>query len=164
MHRYYLTQRGVAPGCQPSGFTSWEETPDGELTNGSRCYGYVDYDRELSPGEVVAYELTPHTEEIRLREYKPFKGWGDFEGEDGKTSYEYYAKPGDIVDRETYDYFLDILPPVVMKRGYFQVGEPYSTAKAEDGTWKETWATFVKEGDKYYYLGHCFAGERKHRG
>ena len=163
MYRYYLTQRSVAPGCQPGGFTSWEETPDGELTNGARCYGYVDYERELSPEEVKEYEL-PHSDEVRLREYKPFKGWHEYAEKTGQSNYYEYAKPGDIVDRETLDYFTDILPPVTMARGYVQMGEPYSTARADDGTWKETWATFIKEGDKYYYLGHCFAGERKHRG
>ena len=164
MHRYYLTQRGIAPGCQPGGFTSWEDTPNGELTNGKRCYGFVDYKRELSPEEIATYELVPHGEEIRLREYKPFDGWHKFAVETGKNSYYEYAQPGDIVDRETYDYFLGVLPPVTMGRGYFQVGEPYNTEKAEDGTWKETWATFAKDGDRYFYLGHCFAGERKHRG
>ena len=159
-----MTQRGVAPGCQPSGFTSWEETPNGELTNGKRCYGFVDYDRELSSEEIACYELVPQGGDIRLREYKPFDGWHKFSVETGKHSYYDYAKPGDIVDRETFDYFLEVLPPVTMKRGYFQVGEPHSTAKAEDGTRKETWATFAKEGDRYIYLGHCFIGERKHRG
>ena len=157
MYKYYLTQRGVAPGCQPSGFTSWEETPDGELTNGKRCYGLVNYDRELSAEEIATYELVPDGE-IRLREYKPFGEWL------GDCSYYDYAKPGDIVDSKTYDYFLGILPPLDMKRGYFQVGEPHSTAQAEDGSWKKTWPTFIKKGEKYYYLGNCFAGERKHRG
>lgn len=156
MYKYYLTQRGIAPGCQPNDFTSWEETPNGELTNGKRCYGIINYRRKLSPEEISMYELIPHSEEIRLRKYKPFKGWKE-------ENYDDYAKPGDIVDEETYDYFLDILPPATMKLGYFQVGEPYRMMKAEDGTYKETWLTFAKKGDKYYYLGHCFAGEYKHR-
>ena len=163
-YRYYLTQRSIAPECQPCDFMSWEETQGGELTNGKRCYGFVDYSRELSQEEVDDYELTVHTDEIRLREYKTFDGWHKFAERTGKANYHEYAKPGDIVDRETYNYFLEILPPVTMERGYFQVGEPYSTEQAENGIWKETWATFAKDGDKYYYLGHCFAGERKHRG
>ena len=159
IHKYYLTQRGVAPGCQPKDIVSWEDTPNGELTNGKRCYGIVSYDRELSPEEVATYELVPQSKEVRLREYKSFDGWH----KSSKEHYCDYAQPGDIVDSETFDYFLDILPPVTMKWGYFQVGEPYSTAKAEDGTWKETWMTFCKEGERYFYLGNCFIGERKHR-
>ena len=164
MYKYYLTQRGIAPGCQPNDFTSWEETPNGELTNGKRCYGIINYRRELSPEELATYEITPHSEAVRLREYKPFNGWHKYCDETGNESYDDYAKPGDIVDEETFDYFLGILPPAMMKRGYLQVGEPYSAAKAEDGSWKKTWMTFAKKGDKYFYLGHCFIGEHKHRG
>lgn len=162
MHRYYLTQRGVAPGCQPKGFTSWEEILDGELTNGQRCYGYIDYDRELTQEDVTRYELTPHSAKVRLREYKPFDGWHKFSVETGKGNYYDYAQPGDIVDRETYDYFLNIMPPVTMERGYFQVGEPYSHAEDKAGRWRATFMTFAREGERYYYLGHCFAGEREH--
>lgn len=98
-----------------------------------------------------------------MPEYKPFKGWHDFSERTGKHNYYDYAKPGDEVDEETYNHFLDILPPVTMKHGYFQVGEPYSHREDDEGRWRATWATFIQEGDKYYYLGHCFAGETVNR-
>lgn len=161
MHRYYLTQRAVAPGCQPKDFSLWSETKDGELTNEKRCYGYVEYNRELTQEEISEYELVPHSKTVRLREYKPFDGWHKFAVETGQANYYDYAQPGDIVDRETYDYFLNILPPATMERGYFQVGEPYSHEEDKDGRWRPTFMTFVREGDKYYYLGHCFAGGRE---
>ena len=67
-YRYYLTQRGVAPGCQPSGFTNWEDTPNGILTNGAKCYGFIEYERELTEREVKDYELTPHSNAVHLQE------------------------------------------------------------------------------------------------
>lgn len=66
MHRYYMTRRSVAPGAQPKGFASWQETEGGKLTNGSRCYAFVDYARELSPEEIEEYELTPHSDSVQL--------------------------------------------------------------------------------------------------
>ena len=43
-------------------------------------------------------------------------------------SWDEYCKPGEVVDEGVADYFLNILPPRTMKMGYFQVGEPHSTA------------------------------------
>ncbi len=43
------------------------------------------------------------------KEFKPFSGWHEFAEATGKRGYEDYAKPNDEVDRETYDYFLNIL-------------------------------------------------------
>lgn len=164
LHRYYLTQRGISIGTQPNGFVSKSDTDGGELTNGRRCYGYVEYSREPTEQEIKIYELTPHSEVIRLREYKPLSGWDDFAEKTGKHNYEDYCKPGDIVDEESYDYFLNILPPLTMRRGYFQVGEPHSTRIDDKGTYRETWMTFKHDGERYYYMGNCFAGEEIERG
>lgn len=68
-HRYYLTQRGIAPGCQPKGFSSWVDTPEGKLTTGVQCYGYVEYERELTPEEIREYELTPHGKGVYLASF-----------------------------------------------------------------------------------------------
>jgi len=66
VYRYYLTQRGISPGCQPSGFINCKDTPNSRLTNGCRCYGYVEYDRELTDSEVIGYELLRHSRRIQL--------------------------------------------------------------------------------------------------
>ena len=99
---------------------------------------------------------------------KTLKGWHEFAdaNKGGKTDWDYYCKPGDEVDREVYDYFLDILPPRTLARGYFQVGEPYSHKQDTDGKWKATYSTFCRSEDDdgtkhYYYLGNCFAGKDK---
>lgn len=91
------------------------------------------------------------------KEFKPFSGWHEFAEATGKRGYEDYAKPNDEVDRETYDHFLNILPPATMGRGYFQVGEAYDSVEI-DGKWRQTYMTFLKEGDKYYFLGDLPAG------
>ena len=159
MYKYYLTQRGIGPGCQPSGFVSFEDT-DGELTTGKRCYGYVVYNAPLSEEQIRDYELIPHTESVYLREVKPFKGWR----ESGIQCYEDYVNPGDIVDWETIAYFRDVVPPHRLMPNYLQYGEAWDIAIGDDGVNHETWTTFYQDMGRWYYAGHCFTGEIKHRG
>lgn len=74
-------------------------------------------------------------------------------------------QPGDYVDQEIVDYFRDVLPPRNMSAGYLQVGEPYSHVPDQDGRYRATYNTFTKSAPGVWlYCGHCFAGERKHRG
>lgn len=47
-----------------------------------------------------------------MGEYRPFKGWEAFAEKTGKNSYTDYVKPGDYVDQETFNYFMDVMPPV----------------------------------------------------
>lgn len=76
-------------------------------------------------------------------------------------SWDEYCKPGEVVDEGVADYFLNILPPRTMKMGYFQVGEPHSTAvNPKTKRYSETYATFLKVGKGMWeYRGHYFAGE-----
>lgn len=76
-------------------------------------------------------------------------------------SWDEYCKPGEVVDEGVADYFLNILPPRTMKMGYFQVGEPHSTAvNPKTKRYSETYATFLKVGKGMWeYRGRCFAGE-----
>lgn len=166
MQRYYLMKPGTHTSDLPKYYQYAVSKVDtiGKLTNGRACYGYADYERELTEQEIEEHGLIQHSEDVRLCEYKPLKGWHEFSERTGKHNYYDYAKPGDRVDEETYNYFLNILPPATMKQGYFQVGEPYSHEIDENGRCRATWATFIQEGDTYYYLGHCFAGETVHRG
>lgn len=52
-------------------------------------------------------------------ELKTIDGWH----KSGCGDWDTYCKPGELVDEGVADYFLDILPPRTMKKGYFQVGE-----------------------------------------
>ena len=93
-------------------------------------------------------------------ELKTLQGWHEFAEKNSNGSWDKYCKPGDLVDEEVYDYFLDILPPRSMSRGYLQVGEPYSSAfDPETGKWRQTYSTFQRaEKGVWMYLGNCFPG------
>lgn len=62
-------------------------------------------------------------------ELKTIDGWN----KSGCGDWDTYCKPGELVDEGVADYFLDILPPRTMKKGYFQVGEPHSHAVNQSG-------------------------------
>lgn len=89
-------------------------------------------------------------------ELKTIDGWH----KSSCGSWDEYCKPGDLVDEGVADYFLDILPPRIMRKGYFQVGEPYSSAvNPETMKSGETYSTFVRVGSGIWeYKGHCFLG------
>ena len=87
------------------------------------------------------------------------------------NSWDAYCNPGDYIDEEVYDYFLNILPPKVMRNGFFQVGEPFDSRKdPESGRFSSTYPTFEQgrngeTGERFYrYLGNCFAGCRMDAG
>ena len=89
---------------------------------------------------------------------KTFDGWHKYAEKTGKHNYEDYAQPGDKIDRETYDYFLNCLPPATMGYGYFQMGEEHDYREV-DGKMRATYMTFLHEGgDSYFYLGDLPAG------
>lgn len=123
---------------------------------------FIDVAEESQLEDLVSH-LEAESERTSERTVKTLQGWHEYGETHEKNDWDDYCKPGDEVDREVYDHFLDILPPRTMKRGYFQVGEPYSMKQDKDGNWKETWTTFAREGNKYYYLGNCFAGKREHQ-
>jgi len=54
---------------------------------------------------------------------KTYEGW---QQSDART-FEDYVNPGDEVDAEIYDHFLEVLPPAEQGIGYFLVGEPADT-------------------------------------
>lgn len=76
----------------------------------------------------------------------------------GCRTWDEYCKFGDLVDQEVADYFLNILPPQTMKRGYFQVGEPHNYARnPKTGKQSDTYATFVRYGKGIWqYRGNCW--------
>lgn len=105
---------------------------------------------------------------MKNMEIKSIKGWNQYaeEHEEENTSWDVYCKPGDLVDEEVYDYFLNILPPRTLTRTMLQVGEPHSTAmNPTTGKYQSTYATFTAYGKiegcgmVYQYRGNCLAGE-----
>lgn len=60
-----------------------------------------------------------------------------------------YCQQFDQVDREIYDYFLEILPPMYKTSG-FMVSEPYGYDYEVN---QSTYAAFCHIGGNYYFLG-----------
>ena len=74
------------------------------------------------------------------------------------------AKVGDRVEEAIVDDFVNSLPPACMTHGYVQSGEPYSHEwDPEKEQYRPTFATFMKDGDHWIYLGHCFYKGTKHQ-
>ena len=60
--RYYSTQRPLEPGCCPRAGVQDVHNFDKKTfckEIGCEAWGYIDYNRELTPEEVEDYELTP---------------------------------------------------------------------------------------------------------
>ena len=76
------------------------------------------------------------------------------------------VKVGDLVDEAVVNYFMDLLPPVTMRRGCSQVGEPHShKIDPKTGRARATYATFKYVANELWeYCGNCFAGETVERG
>lgn len=89
---------------------------------------------------------------------------------DGDTFRYHLAKRGDFVTQAVVDDAMDCLPPVCMRSGCSQMGEPYSNKYDEwNGKWRNTYATFRKVAGEWpngvwEYCGHCFCGETEERG
>lgn len=94
---------------------------------------------------------------------KTMAGWHEFAEKNQEGSWDKYCKPGDLVDSGVYYYFLEVIPPFSMHRGYLQIGEPSGTAfNPVSGKWQNTYITFLKVGKGIWqYLGKCFPGEKQ---
>lgn len=76
--------------------------------------------------------------------------------ESGLPTAEDYLEPGDEVDEDLIDYFLNVLPPRTNRAGLLQVGGEISTAKDANGRWRPTYLTFKRQGGTWRYAGRCF--------
>lgn len=79
--------------------------------------------------------------------------------ESGFGTFDEYFSPGDTVSEDVVDYFLDIVPPAVFRKGYLQVGEAHNTEyDPEQGRMRSTFVTFSKEDGEWKFEGYCFLG------
>lgn len=78
-------------------------------------------------------------------------------------SFDKIASPGDSVDEEIAMHFLNCVPPLVYRAGYFQCSEPYSHIPDPEngGMLRGTYATFAMLDGGWHYLGNCFKGCRE---
>lgn len=68
-YKYYMTQRPPMPGAMPKdGLIDIHEVMPAEYCDavGHNVYATLTYDRQLSKGEIRAYELTPESYNISL--------------------------------------------------------------------------------------------------
>lgn len=120
-------------------------------------------DVKLTPEQQLAILELVQAERKKITDrdtVKTLQGWRD----SGLCSLELYLFPGDTVDGEFVEYFVDLLPPRNMRSTCTQIGEPFSHEKDEDGRYRATYDTFHRLSDGLWQFdGHCFAGENKNR-
>ena len=83
---------------------------------------------------------------------KTLLDWERFTADTGKDGFADYFKAGDEVGKDVYECFLNAVPPVFIARGYYQVGEAYG-CEFVNGKVRNTYHTFEKDGDRYFYRG-----------
>lgn len=93
---------------------------------------------------------------------KTYEGWRNTH-----LNFDDYCFPGDIVDNEMVDYFVNCLPPKTLRDSCTQCGEPYGTGEYENGVCGNTYITFSKHDGEWIFDGYCLAGRnenKEHRG
>ena len=70
-----------------------------------------------------------------------------------------FLKPGDEVDQEMADYFINTVPPKTMTADLIQLGEPHDHFRDQDRKYRPVFATLKRQGEKWFYAGICFSGQ-----
>lgn len=90
---------------------------------------------------------------------KTFSGWNE-----SGLAFDEFCDPGDTVDSELVDYFVNIVPPVLMLPFCMQVGEPYSHEHDGKNGYRPTYITFHRmDKDHWQFDGYCFYKENMNR-
>ena len=68
MYKYYLTERGPGPFCQPKECSSTKDFNEKKYIEevGCKAWGYANYENPLTEKEINDYELVEVKEEIRV--------------------------------------------------------------------------------------------------
>ena len=117
---------------------------------------------KLNPGQIYAVLQCFIHESNLCRNFGNHKTVNEWPTS-GMPNFDWYAKPGDIVDEAIYENFLNILPPAAMSYGYLQVGEALDHIPDGNGNWKPTFMTFAQEDKEWHYIGHCFLRETENK-
>lgn len=112
--------------------------------------------QKLDIFELVQAERKKITSGIAVKTMDGWNGSG--------LSFDDYFFPGDVVAEDVVDYFVNVVPPVLMRHDCTQAGEEVSTEKDDNGRYRATYTTFhcIGEG-RWRYDGCCFKGENKNR-
>ena len=120
-------------------------------------------DETLTPEQRLAILETVRAERKRITDRYPvktLKGWR----ESGLRTFEEYCFPGDKVDDDMVQHFVDSVPPVLLLSFCTQAGEPYSHEGDERGAYRPTDATVHDLGGGYWQFdGYCFYKENVNR-
>ena len=92
---------------------------------------------------------------------KTYQGWIG----SGISDFTDYCFPGDTVDREMVDCFVNSVPPLMRRESCTQGGEPKGPEKDPvSGQWRNTYLTFSRKTSSLWrYDGECFRGENSNR-
>ena len=120
-------------------------------------------DYRLTPEEELEVLETVRKERKKLADVKQVKtldGWH----KSGLPTFEDYCFPGDMVSQDIVDYFINSVPPALMRDTCTQAGEAYSSEPDEDGKHRNTYTTFHREpGGNWIFDGYCFFGSNENR-
>lgn len=84
--------------------------------------------------------------------------------ESGLSAFEDYCFPGDKVDEEMVEYFVNSVPPVLALSFCTQGGEPWSHEPDGDNGYRPTYVTFHDLGGGYWQFdGYCYYKENVNR-
>lgn len=80
-------------------------------------------------------------------------------------SFDKIANPGDTVDEEIVEQFMNCLPPLYYWSTYRQCGEPTKHCKVpgHNDLYAPTYTTFKKIDGVWVYVGDCFKGKSEHQ-
>lgn len=107
----------------------------------------------------LLYFLKKEREQMVSETPKTLEGW-----QSTGLNLEDFLSIGDEVDDDMVDYFINVVPPLVHFKSLVQVSEPFSSEKAEDGKYRNTFITFHREHDgHWHFAGACFAYESVNR-
>lgn len=120
------------------------------------------------------YEAYPwFNDEIFIEEKSyegvPIKEYQTFNGKEIIDADHYFGldscEIGSYFAEELVNEFMDMLMPACMRDDCSQLGEPIALRMDEQGTYRNTYATFKKIEDNIWeYCGDCFRGENIKRG
>lgn len=107
--------------------------------------------------EYVQQERRAITDRYQVKTYK---GWL----ESGLRAFEDYCFPGDKVDEEMVEYFVNSVPPTLTLTSCTQGGEPWSYEPDETNGNRQTFITFHRlDGGYWQFDGYCFYKENTNR-
>lgn len=82
----------------------------------------------------------------------------------GLPAFEDYCFPGDTVSRDIVDYFVNSVPPVLMRSTCTQAEEAHSSEPDGEGVYRNTYTTFHREpGGSWTFDGYCFYGSTENK-